>query len=248
MISGGPLADGAVDSVGPQTSAVSQGSFGFGIGDCKCCQGKGCNGCSLTLCFVGCVGPGQTSVPLSGVAVSVKRGVTTVASGTTGADGCATLDIVFRDGTETIAATKAGFENFTNPSVPLCCTTQTFCMHIAAGMFCDFNCGPVGTPLKLTDSDIPLWASGNPYAELVGHGQECLGLAATWTGGGFNDPGTFARTYTANTQQVVGAASDGRITVVIDSYSCSPIMIAATGTFTPNAGGPSHTYSITITT
>ncbi len=231
MISDGPIADGTIDSLAPQAANPVQGAFSFGI-DCNCCRPHGCDDCPVTICVSGCIEPaflgGPTIGPLSGVAVQVKNGAAVIASGTTGADGCVTLTIVNNPGTYHWEATKSGYISITNGPVPGCCGAIIRCMDLDdTTKTCDASCGPSPATVNITESGFPTASMGTLHA----FGHRCDGSQTKWKGelpAGFvplrhyelDTTGGFVR------DPFPGGFCVGDVcTLIVDFYSCDPLMI-----------------------
>ncbi len=235
MISDGPISGGTIDSIGPEASNPVKGPFLLNI-DCNCCRSTSCPICVVTICIIGCVVPafpGATSLgPVSGVAIDIKNGVITIASGTTGADGCVTLNVVSNPGTYHFTATKSGWITITDGFVPIgCCVGTTHCMDLD-GKICDSNCGPVPRTVTITESGFPTAGTGT----LTANGFRCNGTQTNWLGNvHFGPPAPFGleRRYSIKTIGgfVITPAplSDYCPTsvcgLIVQSFSCDPLMI-----------------------
>ncbi len=194
----------------------------------------GCLGCPITICILGCVSPAMPGDPalglLDGVAIEIKDSMGTVlGSDTTDTSGCVTIDIGTYVPTAHWEATKSGFTPITDGVLPgACChTAATRCMELdSATEMCESNCGPEPSTVTITESGFP----GATTGSLTSFGHRCLGTQTKWKGTIL--PFSFSpRIYDVDTTggtvsgNVSGPCFDSRCVLVVDSYSCDPLMI-----------------------
>jgi hypothetical protein len=208
---------------------LSMGGIGGTAPNCCC----GAPSCTTTICASGC-----PSGAVVGATVTIKQSGTTIATGTTGSNGCVTLSIPAA-GTYEVIVTQANFKGFDGQLALVCGGTQTVLLQklttSATVLFTIYGCCSKGQVINgLQGATITLSDGQTCTTDVNGQCSFWIGKAGTYsytvTASRFQDySSTF--TITANCTTTTQSIVVGLLNQA--GYACGPESYDKTASFYP---------------